>query len=191
MEMDSEEKIRAFLALPLAEAFEVSVRPLMGKLKAQFPEVKWVDPSQIHLTLHFFGDIGLRGVEKISRVIPPLVQTAKPVHLLLRGVGGFPNYSQPRIIWAGIEGEVEPLALFHSKLESELKQAGFICEKRDFKPHLTLGRVREGKKAAPVKNILLGPTDPKQVSEIILYKSILTPAGPQYEKLQTFPLSAA
>ena len=191
MEMDSEEKIRAFLALPLAEAFEVSVRPLMGKLKAQFPEVKWVDPSQIHLTLHFFGDIHLREVEKISRAVSPLVQTAKPAQLLLRGVGAFPNGSQPRIIWAGIEGEVEALALFHLKLESGLKQAGFRGEKRSFKPHLTLGRVREGGKPPLLKNIELGPTEVKQISEIILYQSILSPAGPHYETLQTFPLSAA
>ena len=190
MEMDSGEKIRAFLALPLAEAFEVSVRPLLEKLKAQYPEIKWVQASQIHVTLHFFGAIGRRDVARISDCVLPVTQKTKPFHLLLHGMGGFPNLEQPRVIWGGMEGETEALTELHFALEKRLKAERFECEKRPFKPHLTLGRAREGKRVGPLKNVVLGPTQLKRISEIILYQSILTPAGPRYEKLQTFPLSS-
>ena len=186
-----QEKIRAFLALPLAEAFEASARLVVTKLKSQFPEVKWVNPSQIHVTLHFFGDIDLKQTEKISRCVALVTQTAKPFHLLLRGLGGFPNDSRPRIIWTGIEGEAEALASFHLRLEDALKKAGFEGEKRPFKPHLTLGRVREGKKPPVLRGIEFPPTEVKSISEIILFKSVLSSEGPKYETLHSFPLSAS
>ena len=191
MEVDSKEKIRAFLALPLAGAFEAAVRPLLETLKVQYPEVKWVQPSQIHVTLHFFGGIGPEDVAKISGCVFSVTHKTKPLHLSLHGLGGFPNLERPRVLWGGIEGEVEALGQLQASLEGQFKSRGFECEKRLFKSHLTLGRVREGKRTAPIKNVALGPTESKQVSEIILFKSVLTPAGPEYEKLQTFPLSAA
>ena len=188
--MDQEEKIRAFLALPLAEAFESSARPLMEKLKTQYPEVKWVEPSQIHVTLHFFGQIETRQIQKISDCVSPITNKTKSLKLFLRGIGGFPNLDRPRVIWAGMEGEIEGLNTLQVSLEGRFKKAGFECEARSFKPHLTLGRIREERRIF-FKQAEFGPTEVKQISEIILFKSILSSAGPQYEKVQTFPLSAS
>ena len=196
--MDPAEKIRAFLALPLAEAFETSVRPAIEQLKAQYPEVKWVEPSQIHVTLHFFGGIKPKDIAKISDCVIPVTQKTKPLHLSLYGMGGFPNLERPQVIWAGMVGPISPtqgklgmaeaLIRLHASLEEQFKTRGFECEGRVFKPHLTLGRIREGKRIS-FKEIELAPTGVKQVSEIILFKSVLSSAGPKYEKIQTFPLS--
>ena len=198
--MDPAEKIRAFLALPLAEAFESSVRPVVQKLKAQYPEVKWVEPSQIHVTLHFFGGIESKDIARISEGVIPVTQKTKPLHLSLYGMGGFPNLERARVIWVGIEGPISPtqgklakaeaLTGLQASLEGQFKARGFECEGRLFKPHLTLGRIREGKRIF-FKAIEFGPTEIKQVSEIILFKSVLSSAGPKYEKIQTFPLSAS
>lgn len=189
--MDREEKIRAFLALPLGEAFEASVRSVVEKLKNQHPEIKWVQPSQIHVTLHFFGPIESRVIPKISDGVVPVTQKTKPLKLSLQGMGGFPSLERPRVIWGGIEGEVEALTHLWFSLEERFTKLGFECEKRTFKPHLTLGRVREGKRGPLLKNIEFGPTEMKLVSEIALFKSILSSAGPKYEKIETFSLSAA
>ena len=188
--MDSEKEFRAFLGIPLAEAFEVSVRPILQKLKREYPEVKWVKPSQLHLTLHFFGQIEAEAVTKISDCTLPVAEKTKPLKLFLKGIGGFPNLERPRVIWAGIEGEVEALGELQASLEHRFRRAGFPCEERSFKPHLTLGRVREGKRVFFTEHPELDETERKQISEIILYWSVLSSEGPIYEKLQTYPLAA-
>ena len=191
MAVDPREKIRAFLALPLAEAFESWVQPVIEKLRTQYPEVKWVQPNQIHVTLHFFGQVETNEIPTISDCVLPVTSASKPLDLFLKGIGAFPNLERPRVIWAGIEGEVERLGELHKNLEDRFQKAGFPCEGRMFKPHLTLGRMREGKRLASFRIPEFGPTERKQISELILYKSTLTPAGPVYEKVQTYPLSAA
>lgn len=191
MAVDPREKIRAFLALPLAEAFESWVRPVTEKLKAQYPKVKWVLPNQIHVTLHFFGQVETNEIPTISNCVLPVTSASKPLHLFLKGLGAFPNLERPRVIWVGLEGDVERLEELHKNLEHRFQKAGFPCEGRMFKPHLTFGRIREGKRLVSFRTPELGPTETKQISELILYKSTLTPAGPVYEKVQTYPLSAA
>ena len=191
MAVDSEETIRAFLALPLAGAFEPAVRPLIEKFKAQYPEVKWVQPGQIHLTLHFFGPVDSKDSSRIFECVAPIAKTAKPLELRLKGIGAFPNMERPRVIWAGMEGDIDPLARLHKDLEARFERAGFPCEKRSFRPHLTLGRVREGKHIPAFRNPDFGPTESKKISEMVLYRSLLSPIGPTYETIQTFTLPQA
>lgn len=187
MAMDTEE-IRAFLALPLS-VFEQDIRSLLNKLKAKYPDVKWVNPAQIHSTLHFFGTIGQSRISTISDCITSVTQETKPFTLSLEGIGGFPNLEKPRLIWAGIQGEIKRLSLLQALLEKNFKNAGFECEEREFKAHLTLGRIRDGERVGPVPEIEFHSSAMQKVSEIILYKSKLTPQGAVYEKIYAFALS--
>lgn len=185
--MDTEE-IRAFLALPLA-VFDEDIRRLLNKLKIKYPGVKWVNPSQIHTTLHFFGAIDSAKFSVIHDCITPITQQTKPIQLSLKGIGGFPNLERPRVIWTGIHGEIEKLSILQLSVEKDLKYAGFECEQRPFKPHLTLGRIKDGKRIALIVPLDFQSSSPKVISEIILYRSRLTPEGPLYEKIHTFTLS--
>ncbi len=187
MAMDTEE-IRAFLALPLS-VFEQDIRPLVSKLKAKYPDVKWVNPAQIHSTLHFFGTIDQSRITTIFNCTTSVTQETKPFTLSLEGIGAFPNLEKFRVIWVGIRGEIERLNLLHALLEKNFINAGFECETREFKAHLTLGRIRDGKRVGPVSEVEFHSSAMHKVSEIILYKSKLTPQGPIYEKIHTFALS--
>lgn len=190
MEMASESKIRAFLALPLAPIFEADVSRLIEKLKNEYSQIRWVHPSQIHATFHFFGPIKPREIETISKAVSRVVSKTKPFSIFLSGMGGFPDLGRSRLIWLGMGGETERLGLLQVSLERELKKEGFPCEERPFKAHLTLGRAKERGGFQGFRPLEFGPTETKRISEIVLFQSQLTPGGAIYESIKTYPLSA-
>ncbi|MBI4115836.1 MAG: RNA 2',3'-cyclic phosphodiesterase [Candidatus Omnitrophica bacterium] len=183
--------MRAFLALPLTQLFESEVATLIQNLKKKYPGPRWVKSSEIHITLHFFGDIAPEDVSKISKCVIPVTEEVRSFSIHLKGIGAFPNTHQPRVIWTGLEGEIKPLADMQAALEKNLKKVGFPMEKREFKPHLTLARVKTRGDFGGLEGEKFGPTVSKRVSEIVLFQSRLTPEGAHYDVVETYPLSQA
>jgi len=188
--MAEEVKIRAFLGLPLAKAFEPDLRELLRGLKGKYPLVRWIDPASAHVTLHFFGSITSEQAKHISTLVKPMTTKSRPLKVFLQGVGGFPNLQHPRVIWVGMGGETQVLKSLQDGLEREFAKAGFECEKREFKPHLTLGRVKDIRGFGGITPVEFGPTTTKEVNEVILFQSRLSPQGSIYEAIETYPLSA-
>ena len=187
--MDSEVTFRTFLAVPLAPSFQTEVEPLLEKLKQDHPGVRWVKASEIHLTLHFFGPTRQKDLMNISKGVAPVTEKTRPFEIYLEGLGAFPHLNRPRIIWAGIRGEIRPLIDLQAKLEEGFGKAGFPCEARAFKPHLTLGRVQDQTPMTFSKLIPFGPTVSKKITSTHLFRSHLTPQGAHYEAIQTYPFA--
>ena len=82
--------------------------------------------------------------------------------------------------------------MFRNSIQKSMKSFGIREEKRQFKPHLTLGRFRKEKlRINPTKVLneyaeLRSPVCP--LNELILFKSDLKPGGAVYTKLQSWPL---
>lgn len=125
--------MRAFTALELDEETQDN----LGSLCYGLPDVRWVDPSLLHLTLHFLGD---------DVVLEPLldalasVPMPPPFAVTLSGVGRFLGKTGGAI-WVGVE-ESEPLLRLHESMRRALRLAGVPLDKRKFQPHITLGRIR-------------------------------------------------
>ena len=189
--MDSEVRVRTFLALPLAPLFHSDISTLLKEMKRIHPSVRWIDPDKVHITLHFFGSISELSVQEILTIVPPIASQTKPFKLFLEDMGAFPNLQRPRVIWIGVKGETEALGNLQESLEEKLKEHGFPCEERDFKPHLTIGRIKEGGRLLEALSTAFGPTDSKILREIVLFKSDLTREGPRHEAIETFHFSAS
>lgn len=187
--MGSGLKLRAFLALPLASSFQVEVTPLVERLKRECPWIRWVSPSEIHVTLHFFGSIGREAVSKISSSVTPVTDRTKPFNLFLQNLGAFPSWNRARVIWVGLGGEVEALRALQHSLEGCFRKSGFPCEERSFKAHLTLGRIREPRALPGWQDFAFGPTPARAAREIVLFQSQLSPEGTHYEALAAYPLA--
>ena len=184
-------QIRAFLALPLAEAFQSEVSPVIEKWVREFPSVRWVKPAEIHVTIHFFGTLEKEAVARVNELVRPLAEECAPFEIFLNGTGAFPSARRPRVFWMGIEGEVEPLKTLHAGIRRALSGGGFPVEERAFSPHLTVGRIRVGEGATERFPIHLDfpATRPRRMERIVLFESHLTPAGAHYEVLETYPFS--
>lgn len=185
--------MRLFIALPL----EAPVKDALGRIITLFKQkggsVKWVKPDNVHLTLRFLGETDENLVNEIKQQIDEAVKSHRQVQTSIATLGGFPNLNRPRVIWVGIEQNIEALAKMARDIEHRMRSLGFEKEKKQFKAHLTLGRVRHNKGLENltdfVKDYRLEEI-PLLFDHIVLFKSTLTPQGPIYDRLHEAKLSA-
>ena len=150
-------------------------------------EVRWVPPANVHLTLQFLGAVPEERVTAVEAALGEAAAESRPLSLSVRGVGGFPNARRPRVLWAGLEGDLAPLAALVAGLGARLGKLGFPPEDRPFSPHLTLGRARDGHGAPGLAGALAragqAEAAPWRASELVLFESHLSPRGPRYEAI--------
>lgn len=178
--------MRLFIAIPLTPEIQKALARKQERLEPLILGAKWVEPCGIHLTLKFLGETDERRVEDITECCRKAVE-GKPSFLIsLGGVGGFPNFIMPRVIWVGIEEGKEKVSEIARKLEDELHKIGFPKETRPFHPHLTLARIKMPKR---VKFTDIEPCSERmRVSSIQLIQSTLTPKGAMYRILKEIML---
>ena len=186
--------IRSFIAIELSDEARSVLADLQNRLKAVVPPktVRWTAPQNIHLTLHFLGEVEVNEVEQVSRAVKTAASHCRPFSLTLTGLGCFPNTRRPRIVWVGVRGETELLVALHQTLGEGLKVIDFKPEVRPYSPHLTIGRVKNGLPPRQLTQLgevldqeirLIGELATLNVVELSLIKSELTPSGPVYTPL--------
>ncbi len=188
-----EGEIRAFIAIDLPPAFLEAIGSLQDELKTGTKGIRWVRSDNIHLTLKFLGDIPEELLDELGEILASVCKSRAPLKLSPGTPGGFPNIERPRVIWLGLEGELEKLNALMRNIEKGCSSEGLPREKRSFHPHLTLGRVKDWRKASSTLADMLGMTqtisaDTFSVNAVHLYKSDLTQDGAVYTKLKSFPL---
>ncbi|MCJ7448442.1 MAG: RNA 2',3'-cyclic phosphodiesterase [Bacteroidales bacterium] len=163
-----------------------SLKSLLGNEK-----IKWVDPGNIHLTLAFLGDTEDDRIKVAGIMLKNTCSGFGEFDFTLTGAGVFKNYNDPKVIWTGIE-ESEKLIKLNDIINTGLKDTGFKVEDRQFRPHLTLGRIRFIKDIEGLKSVIEryqnNSIQKVHVKEVILYESILKPTGPVYRPLGKFRL---
>ena len=193
------EQLRIFVAVMLpAEAREAIARLIHALRAADLTGVRLVDPDGVHLTLKFLGNVDRSLLPTLTDALDAAGDGAAPFELHLSGVGVFPERRSPRVLWAGVKGDTEPLTALARSVDDACFTLGFSRERRPFSPHLTLARVRETasaherqRSASIIKDIGLAPTQPFSVQEFHLVSSTLTPSGPIYETVHTIPIAAS
>jgi len=186
-------KVRCFLAIEITPSILKKIGDILNDLRSSPGDVKWVKPDNIHLTLKFFGNIETRNIDEICSRVEMAVAQKKSFRVGVSGMGAFPNSRSPRVIWLGLEDREGKLASIYRKVEEKLEIIGFKSEKRPFKPHLTIGRVKSqrGKKELfkVIDNFSTLDLGSFEVKSLVLFKSDLTPKGAIYTKLNTMNFS--
>jgi len=185
--------IRGFIAIDLPAGVRQSLETLGLELKKSDAAVGWTRPEGIHLTLKFLGNVTPETIDLIKPVLADIGSHTAVFCLQAAGCGAFPNVKQPRVIWAGMRGESEPLTRLQREVDLAMTGFGFQPEDRPFKPHLTLGRVRGRQHLLALQQLLLAhqefTAEPFDVTELVLYKSELRPDGARYTPLFRAPFS--
>lgn len=176
--------IRSFIAIDLPEALRKDLERLQDRLRAIGTPVSWVRPEGIHLTLKFLGDIEPATVPLIGRKLAEIAARQSPFRLQPQACGAFPTLKQMRVLWVGLNGDVDILRSLQKRIESSLGALGFQPEKRPFRGHLTLGRVKTRKPIPALHKAMLDQQDFRaeafDVTGLVLYKSDLSPKGAHY-----------
>jgi len=166
---------RLFVAIDLPE----STRQFLADLDSHIHGVRWVDASQMHLTLGFFGDVP-EEVDLAFRKKLGAIEVGA-FFLPILGVGAFPAKGWPKVIWIGVGRGHPHLFQLHKRVSDAAIAAGLEADLRPWHPHITIARCRD---VAPqsLRNFLKSNVDLDagmiRVESFHLYSSKLTPAGP-------------
>ena len=184
--------LRTFIAVELPAPVREALAQVCLQLAAAWAggPVRWTPTDNLHLTLRFLGDTDEERIGPVRDLLDGIAAAAVPLELDLGVVGAFPNVRRPRVIWAGLEGEGrEGLDLLQGRVEHGVRALGWEREGRAFHPHLTLGRVRQGAPEPPARWLRVRvPARQVPVRELVLVRSVLTPAGADYGCLHRVPL---
>jgi len=179
--------VRVFIAIGLESSIKEKIARIQTRLKVTQDKIKWVEPSSIHLTLKFLGEIEEEKLEKVHQITGELGERVSPFKIEVKGMGVFPGFSSPRVIWIearDTSGELEELA---ARLEEALVREGFVREKRKWKAHLTLGRVKSLKERERLRELIQKEMETEagkmEVRDITIMQSQLTPKGAIYTSL--------
>ncbi|HQP91269.1 MAG TPA: RNA 2',3'-cyclic phosphodiesterase [Candidatus Omnitrophota bacterium] len=175
---------RLFIAVELPKKVKKTLSSLQDSLKKTGADIKWVEPENIHLTLKFLGAVKTETINNITKKIDKF-RDEKKIKTELFGLGGFPSLTGIRVIWAGLTDEKERILKIAHDLEGDLENFGFEREKRRFKAHITLGRMRSDcNKLSLIEKIKAINQDFEkiifEVDNITLFESKLSPHGPTY-----------
>jgi 2'-5' RNA ligase len=186
-------KIRAFIAVRVGEDVEDALLFFIEEVRSADDGVAWIRRDNLHVTLKFLGAaIDSAKLPALEDRLRRVTDDAPVLHVSTRGLGGFPDLRRPRVLWAGLE--CEALVELAARIETAAVDAGFDRAERPWAPHLTIGRVRDPRKATQVRP-LLETAQAREfgescISEVTLYRSHLSSRGSTYERLAVFPLQS-
>ena len=183
---------RTFIAIkiPLSKQKQEIISDIQFKLKDE--KIKWVDTWNMHITLFFLGDTDDDFIPVISDRIVELLQGIKSFSLKLNGLGLFKSLHDPKVMWIGINPS-DKLKELKTLVDQVIVPLGFEKDTREFKPHLTLGRIKYMKDKENLKRII-DQNKEYDFGEILIdqlnfYESTLTSKGPIYKIIKQVKLN--
>ena len=184
--------LRCFIAIDIPDRIRQEIGALIEGLKKYDADVKWIPAANLHLTLKFLGSTPESLLPVLNDSLSGIVVSYKPFYIKIGDTGVFPNRKYPRICWIGMEEDAGILKTLRADIENAMTRLGFKPEERDFKPHLTIGRVRSRQGMINIVNELdqyKGPTfGGFTVENVRIMKSELKPKGAEYTCLYEAPL---
>ena len=137
-------QMRVFISVNLSALARKELGELTQKLQKSHWPVRWEKPEKIHVTFTFLGELKNLRTEKLKNILEKACSGIKPFTISFKGLGAFPDFVQPRVVWVGLKGDLKSLAALQKGIEKELKKAGIWFDKKPFTPHVTIGRVKKG-----------------------------------------------
>jgi 2'-5' RNA ligase len=178
---------RTFIAINLPDEVKKKFDPVIEELKKLNPDygIKWVASENLHLTLHFFGDLNEKQIALAEEGIEEITKNIQSFEITTGDFGCFPNEQEPHVFFAAIKN-TEILHDLIGKLEVMLENLGYKVDTRPWQAHLTLGRIKDWSrcKIASVEIPVINFT----VKSVELMESELTPDGSVYSVIKFFPL---
>jgi len=177
---------RTFIGLPLqvSPQFLQSRKELMELLAEE--RISWVHPSRYHITLRFLGNTRISEIQRISDALKETVEVPAKQYLSLDRLSSFGNRHKPRVLWIGF-GDPTLFEVLKKMTDTALKICSIPGDEQPFKPHLTLGRIRNRVNLSAFHNCVESMEDSFRgevlVDRLVYYRSEPGPKGPLYTPL--------
>jgi len=182
--------IRLFIALNIPQNIKEEIIQVRNSIISNPLDYKWEAQDKFHLTLKFIGEVEESLVEKIQTEIS-FIYEYKSFNCTLTKFGFFYSGKEPKILWLGLNISEEIFDLVE-RLSEELVKFGIEKEKKKFRPHLTLMRVRKKMDKNFIntfENCKLPDTE-FLADSISLIKSELHSSGSTYTEIKNYKLQS-
>ena len=184
----SERLVRTFVSVSVPKEIVNIQSMLKSTVEPKGVKVRWVMNGKMHLTLKFIGNTTQGSIDNLNEALFNVVKSAKVINLSISGTGAFPVKGRPNVLWLGIKGDIDELKQLTLNINNSLEPLGFITEKRDFLPHVTIARIKSNQKKIPNISNYLNTTFtelPMKIVKISLVQSESFSKGTFYTILGT------
>jgi 2'-5' RNA ligase len=192
------ESKRTFVGVPLDDAVRAAAMRAASGLRRSLGDdraVKWERRDNLHVTLHFLGNTDVARLGDVESALAEAAAAHAPFHLSLGPPVWFPGRGKPRVFVTKVRDGARELIDLQPAVAAGLDPLGFPADKRDYRPHVTVGRVRRNRKISAGRaneacEHAAASVEPLRmfVTEIVLFESTLSPEGATYSRLATLPL---
>jgi len=179
---------RLFVAIDAGPVIAAAVGRAVARVRSHADRAAWAGAAAAHVTLVFLGNVPHDRLEPVRGAVREAAHRRHPLTLRVHGVSVFGHPTHPRTLWAGIDGDREPLVALVADLRRTLVPLGFEPEDREFHPHLTLARARGprgdpdlARCAAELRDHAFGVVHARAIT---LYRSELLPSGARHHVVE-------
>jgi 2'-5' RNA ligase len=182
---------RTFIAIKIPLSYKT--KELLNNVKVELKDekIRWVENHNMHITLFFLGDTDETKIVNIGNDLKNALHEFEAFHIQCKGIGVFKSIFRPRAFWIGIE-KSKNLENLNSIIRDLMISFGFTSDYKEFRPHLTIGRLKHIKDIDKLKSLIdlykEFEIQNVKVTEICFFESQLTPQGSIYKSLETICL---
>ena len=149
--------MRLFLAISLQPELARRLQDMQKALESSAWSLKPSPAEKLHLTLHFLGETPENLLEDLHHDLKACAQRHRPFDLKVGGLGAFPSWEDPRVLWAGVQDPKGKLAGLFDASRRALNAYRLFKLREEFQPHISLAKVGELKASwdpRPLQGIL-------------------------------------
>ncbi|HEY5533599.1 MAG TPA: RNA 2',3'-cyclic phosphodiesterase [Ignavibacteria bacterium] len=187
--------MRTFISFNLEENTGNQILDVQSQIrKRQKPSsvefIKWENKSKFHLTVFFLGDIVREKPDSLILDLENFSNNNSFGEIIFEsgGIGCFPNFKFPRVIFINLKNDNMKVFEFYDKLSVILQESGFESDKK-FHPHLTLARIKNNFRPNLYNiNEELKFNLKFSINKFHLMESKLLPTGSVYKEIKSFGL---
>ena len=179
---------RLFIALKIPDEIKNKILDVCYELSESSDLLKWEKPEKIHLTLKFIGEVEEELVSSIAKEIA-FVEEYNSFNFNVTKFGFFYRNGLPVILWSGLQTD-ESIQKLVEELNRRLSIFSIPVERRKFKPHLTMLRIKKNPGKEFISKFIEHSFENWNFSssEITLIKSELFPTGARYTDIKKYNL---
>ena len=186
--------MRLFIATSFPEPELRAINDRVAKVKSRLPSASWVRPETQHLTFAFLGEQPESLLPKLTEAVESRLGGVPRFEGRLHGGGFFPNRRHARVGWVGA-GPEDDFRAVADAVRGAVKDAGVELDRGEFRPHLTLFRIRDQWPPACTEIFVGAMQDyesaPFAIDGVTLFSSVLNPKGAVHTPLRTFALASS
>jgi 2'-5' RNA ligase len=180
---------RVFVAVELPNKVKEKIGEFVEELRVRYPgrQVRWVANENLHITLHFAGDLDDASVARLAANTAAAAERQDRFIATVSRTGSFiSRRSRSNPLWIGVTSPDKRLDEIAIEIQ---KHEGVISPR--FTPHITVARVKDPAKAHDLiqefLSLTLSPTE-FRTDRFVIYESTLSPRGSKYSVFSTHSL---